>query len=248
MNLFGLIGYPLGHSFSKTYFTNKFETEGLEDYFFDLFPLENINEFPGLIQFQKSLKGLAVTIPYKQTVIPFLDVLSAEATEIAAVNCIQFSNGKLKGFNTDVLGFEKSFTPLLQSCHLKALILGTGGASKAVQFVLNKLGILFQLVSRTGDKSSGIIAYTDLDETILKEFTIIINCSPVGMFPDEDAKPAIPYQYISSQHYLYDLVYKPSETPFLKEGIRKGATIKNGYEMLILQAEANWKIWTGIGT
>ncbi|HSN62344.1 MAG TPA: hypothetical protein VLR49_15505, partial [Ferruginibacter sp.] len=220
-------------------------TEGLEDCFFDLFPLENIYEFPGLIQSQKSLKGLAVTIPYKQTVIPFLDELSAEATEIAAVNCIQFSNGKLKGFNTDVLGFEKSFAPLLKSYHLKALVLGTGGASKAVQYVLNKLGIHFQLVSRIANKSSGIISYDDLNETLLKEFTIIINCSPVGMFPDEAAKPAIPYQYISSQHYLYDLVYKPAETAFLLEGIRKGATIKNGYEMLILQAEANWKIWSG---
>ncbi len=241
MNLYGLIGYPLGHSFSKNFFTNKFKTEGLEDCFFELFPLKNIEEFTGLISSHSSLKGLAVTIPYKQSVIPFLHYINNETKKIGAVNCIKINQAVLTGYNTDIIGFEKSFTPLLQKHHLKALVLGTGGASKAVQFILNKLGIPFLLVSRTAGSSN--ISYAEISEILLKEYTIIINCTPVGMAPYEDDKPAIPYQYISSPHYFYDLIYKPEETLFLSEGKRKGAVVKNGYEMLVIQAEENWKIW-----
>ncbi len=240
MNLYGLIGYPLGHSFSKEYFNNKFETEGLEDCYFELFPLEKIDLFPGLLK-SHSLKGLAVTIPYKESVMPFLQNIADEAKSIGAVNCIEFLPGGLKGHNTDVIGFERSFTPQLQSHHKAALILGTGGASKAVQFVLKKLGIPYLLVSRKGGIDS--ISYSEVDKELLKKYTIIINCSPVGMSPDETAAPAIPYEFIGTQHYLFDMIYKPAETKFLAEGRSRGAAIKNGYEMLLLQAEENWKIW-----
>lgn len=241
MNLYGLTGYPLGHSFSKQYFTQKFETEGLEDCFFELFPLNSIDLFPGLIRTQSSLKGLAVTIPYKESVMQYLNQLSEEAEKIGAVNCIEFLPEGLKGHNTDVIGFEQSFVPLLRPHHTKALILGTGGASKAVQYVLNKLSVPYLLVSRNA--GVGLITYNDISEQLLEEYTVIINCSPVGMSPNEDAAPAIPYQFIGPYHYLFDLVYKPAETKFLREGKNRGAIIKNGYEMLVLQAEENWKIW-----
>ncbi len=242
MNLYGLIGYPLGHSFSKKYFNEKFERDGLGDCYFELFPIENINWFPELLSENPFLHGIAVTIPYKETVIPFLQQLTQEAKAIGAVNCIEFLPDGLKGHNTDVIGFEKSFTPLLQPHHAKAIVLGTGGASKAVQFVLKKNDIPFLLVSRNG-KGENVISYDDVTEELLKSYTIIINSSPVGTYPDVEAKPVLPYEFISSQHYLYDLVYHPAETAFLKEGKIKGATIKNGYDMLALQAEENWRIW-----
>ncbi|RYY70908.1 MAG: shikimate dehydrogenase [Chitinophagaceae bacterium] len=241
MNLFGLIGYPLGHSFSKEYFNNKFETEGLEDCYFDLFPLENIESFPALLQTNPALKGLAVTIPHKETVMPYLQMLSNEAKLIGAVNCIEFLPEGLKGYNTDVVGFEHSFAPLLQPHHTKALILGTGGAAKAVQYVLGNLAIPYQLVSRRSQENA--LSYQEINETLLREYTILINCSPVGMSPQEDAAPHIDYDLISNRHYLFDMIYKPAETKFLREGIARGAVVKNGYEMLLLQAEANWKIW-----
>lgn len=241
MNLYGLTGYPLGHSFSKQYFTQKFETEGLEDCFFELFPLNSIDLFPEFIRTQPSLKGLAVTIPYKESVMKYLTQLSDEAEKIGAVNCIEFLPEGLKGHNTDVIGFEQSFVPLLRPHHTKALILGTGGASKAVQYVLNKLSVPYLLVSRNA--GTGLITYDDINEPLLEEYTVIINCSPVGMSPNEDAAPAIPYEFIGPYHYLFDLVYKPDETKFLSEGKNRGAIIKNGYEMLLLQAEENWKIW-----
>ncbi|MFT3981866.1 MAG: shikimate dehydrogenase [Ferruginibacter sp.] len=242
MNLYGLIGYPLGHSFSKKYFSEKFEREGLGDCSFELFPIEQIDQFSQLLANHPALNGMAVTIPYKETVMPYLQQLSAEAKSIGAVNCIEFLPDGLKGHNTDVLGFEQSFAPLLSPWHNKALVLGTGGASKAVQFVLKKLGIPFLLVSRNAEGADRI-AYDQLDAAVMKEYTIIINSSPVGMYPHVNDKPSIPYSLISSQHYLYDLVYRPEETAFLKEGKEKGATIKNGYDMLVLQAEENWKIW-----
>ena len=241
MNLFGLTGYPLGHSFSKEYFNNKFETEGREDCYFDLFPLERIDMLPGLLQSQPSLKGLAVTIPYKESVMPYLQNISDEAKAIGAVNCIEFLPSGLKGHNTDIIGFAQSFTPLLQPNHSKALVLGTGGASKAVQYVLKTSGIPFLLVSRTPDQ--GNISYTDISQALLNEYHIIINSTPLGMSPNEGAAPLLPYHFIGSNHYLYDLVYKPAETKFLQEGKSRGAVIKNGYEMLLLQAEENWKIW-----
>jgi shikimate dehydrogenase len=245
MNLYGLIGYPLGHSFSKQYFTQKFEKEGLEDCFFELYPLKQIEEFNELIRSTPDLKGLAVTIPYKESVMPFLQSVSGEAGRIGAVNCIEFLEEGLKGHNTDVVGFEQSFVPLLQHHHTKALVLGTGGASKAVQYVLNKLEIPFLLVSRN-PVGTHTISYHDVNENMLKEYTIIINCTPLGMSPNEQDKPSLPYEHISFVHYFYDLVYKPAETQFLLEAKKQGATIKNGYDMLIIQAEENWKIWNEV--
>ena len=243
MHQYGLIGYPLGHSFSKKYFTDKFEKGGLEDCFFELFAIKNIQELPALLLTHPFLSGLAVTIPYKEYVLPFLHHIDVEAQKIGAVNCIKIEAGILTGFNTDVLGFENSFTPLLQPKHTKALILGTGGASKAVQYVLTNLKLPFVVVSRVANKTKGIIAYSDITVDILNEFSIIINCSPVGMGSLSEDKPAIPYQFLNSNHYLYDLIYHPGETLFLKEGKFRGATVKNGYEMLVEQAEENWKIW-----
>lgn len=245
MNIYGLIGYPLGHSFSKQYFTQKFEKEDLDDCFFELFSLETIGEFKELIQRTANLKGLAVTIPYKESVIPYVAFMSDEARKIGAVNCIEVLPEGLKGHNTDVVGFEQSFVPHLQHHHTKALVLGTGGASKAVQYVLYKLGIPFLLVSRS-PKANQTISYEAIDEALLKEYTVIINCTPVGMAPNVKDRPAIPYEHLSFAHYLYDLIYKPGQTEFLSEGKSRGATIKNGYEMLIIQAEENWKIWNEI--
>lgn len=244
MNLYGLIGYPLGHSFSKKYFTDKFKKEGLRDCFFELFPLQNIDDIPKLILEQPNLKGLAVTIPHKQAVMPFLKSIDKEAMKAGAVNCIKILPNEMIGYNTDIIGFEKSFSALLKSHHTKALVLGTGGASKAVQYVLNKLQIPFVLVSRKPE-GKHTISYDDVNKLLLQQYTVIINSSPVGMAPDENAMPAIPYEFITPLHYLYDLIYKPAETKFLQQGKLKGATVKNGYEMLILQAEENWRIWNG---
>lgn len=242
MKLYGLIGYPLGHSFSKEYFTQKFEKENLADCFFELFPLVQIDHFNHLIQSQLSLKGLCVTIPYKQAVIPFLNSISEIANNIGAVNCIEILPEGLKGHNTDVVGFEKSFIPHLKLHHSKALVLGTGGASKAVQYVLNKLNIPFLLVSRS-PPTNQCIGYNKIDKELMEEYTIIINCTPLGMYPNVDEMPTLPYQYLSSQHYLYDVIYQPAKTKFLQEGKQRGATIKNGYDMLIIQADENWRIW-----
>lgn len=241
MKLYGLIGYPLIQSFSKKYFTEKFIQEAITDCLFELFPIDDINLFPGLVAANKNLRGLAVTIPYKEKVIPFLTSLDDEAKAIGAVNCICVYGSTLKGYNTDVRGFEKSFLPLLKKNHDRALVLGTGGASKAVQFVLKKLGIEYLLVSR--QRSEHTISYDDLDEKYMQTYPVIINCTPVGMVPNEQNVPAIPYEYIGAEHYLYDLIYKPAETKFLQEGKKRGATVKNGYEMLIIQAEENWRLW-----
>ena len=243
MKLYGLIGYPLGHSFSKKYFTAKFENEGLGDCHFNLFPLEDINQFPELLTQNEALRGLAVTIPHKQAIIPFLDNISPEAAKVGAINCIQFKAGKLTGFNTDVVGFEKSFMPLRKAYHEKALVLGTGGASKAVQYILHKCSVPFTLVSRVGQAEKGILNYAAVTQHLMNEHLIVINCSPLGMAPNENSKPAIPYEFVTSQHYFYDLVYGPNETAFLREGRIKGATVKDGYEMLMLQAEENWRLW-----
>ncbi|MEO5944553.1 MAG: shikimate dehydrogenase [Ferruginibacter sp.] len=242
MNLYGLIGYPLGHSFSKKYFTQKFEREGLDNCHFELYPLQQINEFTSLINQHQDLKGIAVTIPYKQSVMPFLQSISDEAMEIGAVNCIKILQGEMIGYNTDVIGFQQSFKSILKPYHKKALVLGTGGSSKAVQFALNKLNIPFLLVSRAAE-GANTIAYAEVNESLLKEYSIIINCTPVGMHPNEAAMPAIAYQFITSQHYLYDVIYAPEETRFLLQGKLRGADVKNGYDMLVIQAEENWKIW-----
>jgi shikimate dehydrogenase len=243
MNLYGLIGYPLGHSFSKQYFTEKFEREGIRDCLFEAFPIPSIGEFPALLKENPCLKGLSVTIPYKEQVLQYVDELSDEVKAMGATNSIKINNGKLKAFNTDIAGFEQSFVQLLQPHHQKALVLGTGGASKAVQYVLRKLSIDFLVVTRNHENRPGYINYNGIDDTIMSMHTVIINCSPVGMYPNDNAAPAVPYQLLCSRHYLYDLVYKPAETLFLQEGKKMGATVQNGYDMLLLQAEESWRIW-----
>ena len=241
MRLFGLIGHSLYHSFSKKYFTEKFEKEEITECSYDLFPLKTIDDLPVLILNHPELEGLNVTIPYKKKVLSFLD-----ATHIPeglnACNCINISAGKLVGYNTDVNGFEKSLKPLLKSYHKKALVLGNGGATAAVIYVLEKLRIEFDIVSRRRNTGSAFI-YQEIDKSIIEQRTIIINTTPLGMYPDTETCPDIPYQFISDRHLLYDLVYNPAKTLFLQKGEERGATIKNGEEMLVLQAEESWRIW-----
>jgi shikimate dehydrogenase len=241
MKQFGIIGYPLLFSFSKNYFEEKFAKENLQDCSFELFPIENVELFTEIIASNKNLQGLAVTIPHKQAVMPLLTHISDAATAIGAVNCIKIFDGKTIGYNTDVIGFEKSLLPLLQSHHTKALVLGTGGASKAVQYVLKKLYIPFLLVSR--NKTDNTITYENISAEIIQTHTLIINTTPLGMTPNEEGFADIPYHLISSKHLLYDLIYKPEKTLFLQKGEEQGCVIKNGFEMLILQAEENWEIW-----
>lgn len=241
MRLFGLIGYPLTHSFSKKYFTKKFELEGLMDCRYELFPISTITEFPEILKKHPELEGLNVTVPYKRQVLSFLHSLNIPAA-VNACNCIKIKDGKLIGNNTDVFGFEESFTPLLKPYHKKALVLGNGGSTEAVVFVLKKLKIDYSIVSRKLHNYSEL-TYKDIDEKVMNENNIIINTTPLGMAPDENSCPDIPYQFISENHLLYDLVYNPSKTLFLQKGEQQSAAIKNGEEMLILQAEESWKIW-----
>ncbi len=242
MRLFGLIGFPLTQSFSKIFFDEKFRKEELTDCRFENFPIASIEEFPDLIKNNPTLEGLAVTIPYKQQVLPLLDVVDLIPPGLNACNCIRITGGKLVGYNTDHTGFEKSLVPLLKPHHHKALVLGNGGATEAVVFVLKKLGIEFNIVSRQLHHGS-TLTYQSLDEKIIKEHTLIINTTPLGMYPNTGEFPPIPYQHITNHHVLYDLVYNPEKTLFLLKGEEQGAAIKNGYEMLVLQAEENWKIW-----
>lgn len=240
--LFGLIGKNISYSFSKKYFTEKFEKKGLATTRYENFDLTSIAQFPKLIRENSDLKGLNVTIPYKEKIIPYLDKLSKKATIIGAVNCIKFtSKGKLKGYNTDCYGFKKSLHPLLQSHHQKALILGTGGASKAIAFALEELGILYTFVSRS--KKENALDYKYINATTFDNYQIIINCTPLGTFPATDEFPPIPYDFFTPEHIAFDLIYNPVETQFLKLAKAKGAVIKNGYEMLELQAEKSWIIW-----
>ena len=243
MRHFGLIGYPLGHSFSKQFFTEFFEKEGIDGYY-DLYPIENIREFPALIQ-QHEFSGMNVTIPYKQDVMQYLDELDETAAAIGAVNVIKFirKNGKttLKGYNSDTIGFAKAILPLLKDHHKKALILGTGGASKAVVYTLNKWGIQTTYVSRNA--SDNILSYQDLNKNLIEDNLLIVNTTPLGMYPNTDNCPDIPYKHLSEKHLLYDLVYRPEETLFMKKGTTNGATVANGMEMLYGQAIAAWEIW-----
>lgn len=242
MPLYGLIGYPLTHSFSKKYFSEKFEREKLVDCSYELFPLETVDELPQLIISHPSLAGLNVTIPYKQKVLSMLDDRGTIPTAVDACNCIQINQGRLTGYNTDITGFQKSLQPLLQRHHSHALVLGNGGASAAVQYVLQQLGIAFKVVSRVLHGISSL-TYAELDGNILKQHTLIINTTPLGMHPLTESCPGIPYQFLSHKHLLYDLVYNPRRTLFLQKGEEKGAAIKNGEEMLLLQAEESWRIW-----
>jgi shikimate dehydrogenase len=238
---FGLIGYPLGHSFSKKYFTEKFEKEGITDCVFELFPIPSIEEFPTLLKTYPDLKGLSVTIPYKQSVMHFLDEINIPSS-VHACNSIKIDNGKLSGYNTDAVGFEKSFIEFLQPHHKKALILGNGGATEAVAYVLQKLGIAYKIVSRKIHGTS-TLTYEDINEEVIKDHSVIINATPLGTYPAIDTYPSIPYQFITEKHYLFDLVYNPSKTMFLEMGEKRGAVIKNGHDMLAVQAEASWEIW-----
>jgi shikimate dehydrogenase len=238
--LYGLIGYPLTHSFSPAYFTKKFEAEGI-DAVYQSFPLQSIEAFPALLQSYPYLRGLNVTIPYKTAVIPYLDTLTQEAQAIGAVNCIAIRNGIVIGHNTDVIGFEKSITPLLKPHHTRALLLGTGGAARAVAYVLDKLHIPYTQVSRKAVQ--GVITYNDVTAERLHTNRLIINATPIGMYPQTDVCPPIPYTALTDKHLLYDLVYNPAETLFLQLGKQHGATIKNGLDMLHLQAEAGWAWW-----
>ena len=240
---FGLIGKNIPYSFSKKYFTEKFTQLNLSNHEFHNFDINNLDELTSILKKHPHLKGLSVTIPYKEQIFDLLDNVSDEAKEIRAVNCIKISDQKLIGYNTDIYGFENSFKPLLKKNHQKAIILGTGGASKAIKFVLNKLAIPFISVSRN-PKNKDEISYNSLTNDLVKEHKIIINCTPVGTFPLVDESPKIPYKSITENHYLFDLIYNPSETMFLRKGKEKGALIKNGMEMLELQAEKAWKIWT----
>jgi shikimate dehydrogenase len=241
MRLYALIGYPLTHSFSKKYFTEKFQTENINDVHFENFSFQNIQDFQLILKQQPLLKGFAITIPHKKTIIPFLHAQNAAVQSIGACNCVAIQNQKLYGFNTDVIGFQQSFQQHLQPWHTKALVLGTGGASAAVEYVLHQLQIPYTLVSRSANNNC--ITYNDLNASVLQEHKIIINCTPVGTFPNEQEAPQLPYNYLTEQHYLYDLVYNPAETLFLQKGKLQGCAIKNGYDMLTIQAEENWRIW-----
>jgi len=246
MRKFGLIGLPLVHSFSKIYFNDKFEKEGI-DASYELFELKDIAEF-NVLKDRADLCGLNVTIPYKEKIIPFLDEVDKTAAKIGAVNVIQFirrdGSLKLKGFNSDAIGFEKSITPFLKPHHRKALILGTGGASKAIDFILRKLGIEATFVSRTA--KPGILTYSQLNKEILTDHLLIVNASPVGTFPHIAECPAIPYQFLTPKHLLFDVVYNPYETLFLDRGKEMGAIGLNGEKMLLGQAIAAWEIWNNV--
>lgn len=245
MRKFGLIGYPLSHSFSKKFFTEKFRHEQIEGCAYELYPIADIGLFPKLISEDRELCGINVTIPYKVQVLPYLNEMDEASKEIGAVNCISIVRNEsgqwLKGYNTDAYGFEESLKPLLEVHHRKALVFGDGGAAKAIKYVLNKLGIAFLVVTRKASASS--ILYNEVDEAMLREYTVLINTTPLGMSPDTDTYPDIPYGALNENHVAYDLVYNPEETLFLKQVKEKGGKIKNGLEMLHLQAIRSWEIW-----
>lgn len=248
MRKFGLIGYPLSHSFSQGFFRDKFTLENILDADYANYPIPNIQDFK-ILWDDPNLQGLNITIPYKKEVIPFLQHPSSVVKKIQACNCIRRYNNELYGYNTDVIGFQKSLMPFLKSHHTHALILGTGGAAAAVEWVMQNLKIQYQFVTRTtlhhneGVNQSNSIGYDQLSHSIIEQHTLIINTSPVGMYPNVNEAPAIPYDAVSSKHHLFDLIYNPSETLFLSKGKEKGATIQNGLEMLHIQAEESWKIW-----
>lgn len=242
--IYGLIGFPLGHSFSQDYFNRKFEAESIDARYVN-FEIPEISDFRSVIANNPNLNGLNVTIPYKQQVIALLDEMDPEAAEIGAVNVVKFirNNGKLvlKGYNSDIIGFRDSIAPLLSDDHTHALVLGTGGASKAICYVLRSLGIEPQLVSRSA--APGVITYADLDAEIIESHKVIVNTTPLGMYPHVDECPDIPYHLLTPKHLCYDLLYNPDVTMFMKRASEAGAEVKNGLEMLLLQAFAAWNIW-----
>lgn len=246
MKTYGLIGYPLSHSFSQSFFTKKFADE-LIDARYLLFPIEEIDDFNALLSTHPYIAGLNVTIPYKEKIIPFLDSLDESALEVGAVNVIKFIRSEtgihLKGYNSDTYGFMKSIKPHLTSHHERALIIGTGGASKAVAYVFRQLGIPYTYVSRMPSRLNEI-SYHDIDKEVMEMHKIVVNTTPLGMYPHPDNCPGLPYQFFGNQHLAYDLVYNPEETLFLKKAAQRGANIKNGIEMLFLQALRAYDIWT----
>ena len=245
MKKYGLLGYPLGHSFSRNYFNQKFEAERIDAEYLN-FEIPEIKEIKNVIKENPELNGLNVTIPYKEQVIPYLDDLDEDARLIGAVNVIKFSKGlfgkvKLKGYNSDIIGFKQSIEPLLKEHHRKALILGTGGASKAVFQGLKQLGVASTFVSRKAKEYC--ITYEEITPKVMEQYTVIVNTTPLRMYPNVNACPDIPYDLLTSDHLLYDLLYNPDETLFMRKGKEKGAVVKNGLEMLLLQAFAAWEIW-----
>lgn len=241
MDQYGLIGYPLSHSFSKKFFTEKFSREKIEAAY-ELYPLTSISELTSVLK-TPFLKGLNITIPYKKQVMDYLHQASPEVSAMGACNCIKITEGKLIGYNTDVIGFERTLLKQLEPHHNKALILGTGGAAEAVKFVLKKLGIDFLMVSRNEVDRENYLTYSEINNDILSTYKLIVNTTPLGMYPNVDSCPDIPYNKLTPQHYLYDLIYNPAKTTFLQKGEEKGAVIENGEQMLVIQAEESWKIW-----
>jgi shikimate dehydrogenase len=245
MDKYGLIGYPLGHSFSISYFNQKFQDENI-DAVYENYEIPSIDELPEVLSSNPELKGINVTIPYKEKVLPFLDSISPEARAIGAVNVIRVSHKGnktiLKGYNSDVIGFTKSIEPMLdKKLHQKALILGTGGASKAIDYGLRNLGLETVFVSRY--ERPGTIQYKNITPEVVKEYNVIINCTPLGMYPKTEVCPELPYEAMDSHTILYDLIYNPDETLFMKRGAEYGANVKNGLEMLLLQAFSSWEFW-----
>ncbi len=241
MRQFGLIGYPLSHSFSRNYFTGKFEREGLTDCNYEAYAIPAITEFPALLKKHPLLEGLNVTIPYKEQVLRYLTAQSPVVQEVGACNCIRIQQGKLAGYNTDVVGFEQSLLKYLQPHHKSALILGTGGAGKAVEYVFKKRGIRYRYVSRK--PSVNHFSYEQVTPALLADYTLIINTTPLGMYPNITQAPPIPYNALTAKHYLFDAIYNPAKTLFLQQGEQHGAAVQNGQDMLIIQAEESWKIW-----
>ncbi|MEA3425398.1 MAG: shikimate dehydrogenase [Bacteroidota bacterium] len=241
MRRFGLLGYPLSHSFSQKYFTEKFARLGLTDCVYENFSLPDIAALSDVLQSKKDLRGFNITIPYKKQVLAFVDEVSPVVKAIGACNCVNIKDGKRIGHNTDVVGFEQSLRPFLKAHHTRALVLGTGGASAAVVYVLQQLGIAVQYVSRTASEQA--IAYEQVDEALLSSHHLIVNTTPLGMYPNVEECPPLPYQYLTPLHHLYDLIYNPAETRFLVNGKARGASVQNGQEMLVLQAEESWRIW-----
>lgn len=240
----GLIGYPLSHSFSKKYFDEKFQKLNRTDFSFSVFSMPNVTELPALIKQHPDLIGLSVTIPHKETVIPFLHEIDEEAKQIGAVNCLKVKDGKLKGYNTDVFGFKQSLRPFLDVNHTRALVFGTGGAAKAVAHVLKNLNIDVWFVTREKKESiPNSLTYSELTDGIVAACKLLVNTTPVGMHPNVNECPPLPYNAITPQHLAYDLTYNPAETLFLQKAKQQGALISNGYNMLCFQADKAWEIW-----
>ena len=241
MKRYGLIGYPLTHSLSQQYFTDKFSQEGIDDCIYERFSIPSIDDLHTILDIHKDLCGFNITIPYKKEVLAFLTERSKAVEEVGACNCVKIEGQNLIGYNTDVIGFENSLIPFLKPTHNQALVLGTGGAALAIVYVLQKLGIAYKYVSRTA--AEGQFSYNELDASVMELHTLVINTTPLGMFPNIEACPDIPYQLLTPDHHLFDLTYNPAESTFLAKGKQMGATIQNGQQMFVEQAEQSWRIW-----